>query len=189
MSSPKGQKKQHTNCKTDRRDFVTLTAGAAGVVGAACAVWPFVDSLNPAKDVQALATTDVDLSSVAPGQALTVMWQGKPVFIRHRTPQEISHVRNEQDSALIDPETDEARFTLRPEWLVVIGICTHLGCVPQGQKMSEPKGNYEGWFCPCHGSEYDLSGRVRKGPAPKNLPVPPYKFVDENTLRIGEKDE
>lgn len=189
MSSPKRGKKQQPTCKTDRRDFVTLTAGTAAVVGAACAAWPFIHSLNPAKDVQALATTDVDLRALAPGHALTVMWQGKPVFIRHRTPAEIARVRQEKDPVLIDPESDETRFVLRPEWLVVIGICTHLGCVPQGQKMSEPKGNYEGWFCPCHGSEYDLSGRVRRGPAPKNLPVPPYKFIDEYTLRIGEKDE
>lgn len=188
MSTSKGAKKKSKVMETDRRDFVTLTAGVAGVLGAACAAWPFVDSLNPAKDVQALATTDVDLSAIAPGQALTVMWQGKPVFIRHRTEKEVADVRAEKNATLIDPETDEARFATRPEWLVVIGICTHLGCVPQGQKASEPKGNYQGWFCPCHGSEYDLSGRVRKGPAPKNLPVPPYRFVDEKTLRIGEKD-
>lgn len=167
-----------------RRDFLYLTAGAMGAVGVGSAVWPLVDSMNPAADVLALATTEVDISKVAVGQAITVVWEGKPVFIRHRTPEEIKAAEDVSADALRDPQTDASRVQ-KPEWLVVVGICTHLGCIPQGQKTGQPRGEFGGWFCPCHGSQYDTSGRIRKGPAPKNLLVPPYKFVSDTLVRIG----
>jgi ubiquinol-cytochrome c reductase iron-sulfur subunit len=167
-----------------RRDFLYLTAGAMGAVGAGSAVWPLVDSMNPAADVLALATTEVDISKVAVGQSITVVWEGKPVFIRHRTPEEIKTATDVDVNTLRDPQTDKDRAT-KPEWLIVVGICTHLGCIPQGQKPGQPRGQFGGWFCPCHGSQYDTSGRIRLGPAPKNLLVPPYKFVSDTLLRIG----
>lgn len=167
-----------------RRDFLILSTGAVGAVGAASLLWPFVDSMNPAADTLALSTVDVDIKSVQPGQAITVMWQGKPVFIRHRTEQETAIAREIVLTDLRDPEKDEDR-TENKDWLIVIGICTHLGCVPLGQKSTEPRGEYKGWFCPCHGSEYDLSGRIRKGPAPTNLAIPPYEFLTPTSIRIG----
>ncbi len=173
------------NKTPSRRDFLFLTAGAVGAVGVASAMWPFIHSMNPAKDVLALASIDVDISSVAEGQAITIMWLGKPIFIRHRTTEEIERARQVDLAHLIDPASDEERFPEKPEWLVVVGICTHLGCVPTGQKPTDNKGTYQGYFCPCHGSEYDISGRVRRGPAPKNLDVPPYKFINDTTIRIG----
>lgn len=167
-----------------RRDFLYLTAGAFGAVGLGSFAWPFIDSLNPAADTLALATVDVDLTPVEVGQSITIVWQGKPVFIRHRTQEEIETARSVEVDQLRDKETDADRV-IKPEWLVMVGICTHLGCVPLGQKKTQPKGEYDGWFCPCHGSHYDTSGRIRKGPAPKNLLVPPYKFTSDNTLQIG----
>jgi ubiquinol-cytochrome c reductase iron-sulfur subunit len=167
-----------------RRDFLVLTSGALGVLGAGALIWPFIDSMNPAADVLALSTIDVDLSPIQVGQAITVVWRGKPVFIRHRTPEEISEARVTALNQLPDPETDEIRAK-KPEWLVVVGICTHLGCIPLGQKLTDPKGSYQGWFCPCHGSQYDTSGRIRQGPAPKNLEVPPYTFIAPKMIRIG----
>lgn len=180
--------KQDPHISTNRRDFITTTAIVAGTVGAACAAWPFIQSMGPAADTEALSTVDVDIGNIQPGQGTTVLWRGKPVFIRRRTQEEITTAQNVSLTQLIDPESDQTRVPQNPEWLVVVGVCTHLGCVPQGQKATEPKGAYGGWFCPCHGSEYDLSGRVRKGPAPKNLPVPDYRFLDEKTIRIGEKN-
>ena len=167
-----------------RRDFLQLTAGAFGAVGAGVVAWPLIDSLNPAKDTLALSTTEVDVSPIAQGQSITVMWRGKPVFIRHRTQTEIKEAQAVAPSVLIDKESDEDRVQ-KPEWLVLVGICTHLGCVPSGQKASESKGDYKGWFCPCHGSHYDTSGRIRKGPAPKNLAVPPYEFISDTVIKIG----
>ncbi len=167
-----------------RRDFLYLTTGAVTVVGTAAALWPFIDSMNPAADVLALASTEVDLSAIAEGQAITVTWRGKPVFIRHRTAEEISEAQNVALDALPDPESDEERAP-RPEWLVLIGVCTHLGCIPQGQKAGDLKGEYDGWFCPCHGSHYDTSGRIRKGPAPTNLPVPEHQFISDTVVKIG----
>ncbi len=167
-----------------RRDFLQMSAAAMGAVGAACVAAPLVNSLNPAKDTLALSTTEVDLSDLAPGQGKTVMWQGKPVFVKHRTPEQIEEALQGDNAALIDPETDELRVE-KPEWLVVVGICTHLGCVPTGTKMSEAHGEYGGWLCPCHGSHYDTSGRIRKGPAPKNLQVPPYEFLSDTVIKIG----
>ena len=168
-----------------RRDFLILTASAMGGIGTTGLAWPFITSLRPAADTRALSTLEVNLSPIAEGQAITVMWQGKPVFIRHRTPQEIQEARREDTAPLIDPETDEARFNPHPQWLVVIGVCTHLGCVPLGQKPTDPHGDYHGWFCPCHGSHYDISGRIRKGPAPRNLAIPPYVFLNDTVIRIG----
>lgn len=167
-----------------RRDFLGMTAGAFGAVGAASVAWPFIDSLNPAKDTLALATVEVDVSTIQPGQSKTVMWQGKPVFVRHRTAEEIEEAAQTDVGVLIDKQADDVRAQ-KPEWLVVIGVCTHLGCIPTGQKMSENKGDYGGWFCPCHGSHYDTSGRIRKGPAPKNLAVPPYEFISDTLIKIG----
>ncbi len=168
-----------------RRDFLALTAASFAAVGAGSVAWPLINSLNPAQDTLALATIEVDISSIQPGQAITVMWRGKPVFIRHRTPEEIAAAKADDSAAtLIDPETDETRVK-KPEWLVLVGICTHLGCVPVGQKMGETRGEYDGWFCPCHGSHYDISGRIRKGPAPKNLTVPEYQFVSDTVIKIG----
>lgn len=165
-----------------RREFIILTAQAMGGIGAAAALWPFVDSMNPSADVLALSSTEVDLSPIAEGQEIKVMWRGKPVFIRHRTAKEIEEAKAVKLSDLPDPEEDSARVKEgHAQWLVMMGVCTHLGCVPLGGN----KGEYDGWFCPCHGSHYDTSGRIRKGPAPKNLPVPPYAFLDDNKIRIG----
>lgn len=181
--TPKDTPQGHETGET-RRDFLYLTGAAFGAVGAACVAAPLINSLNPAADTLALATVEVDISQIPAGEARTVMWQGKPVFIRHRTPQEIEEAKTVDVSTLIDKEPDDKRVQ-RPEWLVVVGICTHLGCVPTGQKASEVRGEYNGWFCPCHGSSYDTSGRIRKGPAPKNLPVPKYTFVSDTVIKIG----
>jgi ubiquinol-cytochrome c reductase iron-sulfur subunit len=167
-----------------RRDFLTLTATALGVVGAAAAIWPFIDSLNPAKDTLALSTTDVDLSPVQVGQRLTVAWQGKPVFIDHRPESEIKAAQDVDIATLRDPQKDSDRVK-KPEWLIVVGVCTHLGCIPLGQKTGDDRGPFGGWFCPCHGSVYDTSARIRGGPAPANLAVPPYKFTSDTAITIG----
>jgi ubiquinol-cytochrome c reductase iron-sulfur subunit len=167
-----------------RRDFLYLTAGAMGAIGVGAAIWPFIDSMNPAADTLAAATIEVDLSPIEVGQAITVTWRGKPVFIRHRTEKEIQAANQVDVNSLPDPEADENRV-INPKWLVMVGICTHLGCVPLGQKPSDQKGEYGGWFCPCHGSHYDESGRIRKGPAPTNLAVPEYTFLNDNRIRIG----
>ena len=167
-----------------RRDFIVVATYAMGAVGAAAAVWPLIDQMNPAADTLALASTEVDVSKIAQGQAITVTWRGKPVFIRHRTPDEIARANAIDGAELRDPQEDEVRAQ-RPELLVVVGVCTHLGCVPLGQKTGDVKGDYDGWFCPCHGSHYDTSGRIRKGPAPTNLEVPPYNFLSDSVIRIG----
>lgn len=167
-----------------RRDFLYLLAGATTAVGAGAMVWPLIDNLNPSADVLALATIGLDLSPIELGQRVTVKWRGKPVFVHHRTTDEIAKAEADDTADLIDPEPDHARAE-RPEWLILVGICTHLGCVPLGQKPSDQKGEYGGWFCPCHGSVYDMSGRIRGGPAPRNLDVPDYTFIDGVTLLIG----
>jgi ubiquinol-cytochrome c reductase iron-sulfur subunit len=167
-----------------RRDFLTLATAATGAVGAACAIWPFVDSMNPAADTLALSTTEAALDNIAEGMAVKVMWRGKPVFIRHRTAEEINVAQSVDVQTLPDPQADAERVE-KPEWLVLVGVCTHLGCIPLGTASGENKGEFDGWFCPCHGSHYDTSGRIRKGPAPRNLEVPPYQFLDDTHIRIG----
>jgi len=168
-----------------RRDFLILATTAVGGVGAASFMWPFINSFNPAADTKAGATVDIDISQVHIGQAITVMWRGKPLFVRRRTPVEIKEAQAVDINSLRDPQSDQVRVK-KPEWLVVVGVCTHLGCVPIGQKTTENRGKYGGYFCPCHGSTYDTSGRIRLGPAPTNLVVPPYTFLNDKTLRIGQ---
>ena len=165
--------------KPKRRDFLFTASYTLGAVGLGAAVWPLIDQMNPDNSVKALASTEVDVSSVEPGKSITVLWRGKPVFIKRRTQQEIEEARAVKLDDLKHPEKDEDRAK-DPEWLVMLGVCTHLGCVPLGDK-----GEYNGWFCPCHGSHYDTSGRIRKGPAPTNLEIPKYEFVNSNTIKIG----
>eukprot|EP00656_Telonema_subtile_P046351 TRINITY_DN52771_c0_g1_i1.p2 TRINITY_DN52771_c0_g1~~TRINITY_DN52771_c0_g1_i1.p2 ORF type:complete len:166 (+),score=10.83 TRINITY_DN52771_c0_g1_i1:54-551(+) len=151
-----------------RRDFINVASGAVGAIGIAAAAWPFINQMNPAADTLALSSTEVDISGIEEGMSITVVWRGKPVFVRHRTAKEIEEAKDADLDELRDPTADADRVQ-KPEWLILVGICTHLGCVPLGQKTTEPRGDYDGWFCPCHGSHYDSSGRIRKGPAPLNL--------------------
>jgi ubiquinol-cytochrome c reductase iron-sulfur subunit len=174
----------HAEDEGTRRDFLYLLTGATVGVGTAVLVWPLIDSMNPTADVLALASTEVDLSGVEEGMRITVTWRGKPVFVDHRTQKEIEEARAVPLDELRDPQPDEARV-IEPQWLIVVGVCTHLGCVPLGQKTGDPRGDYGGWFCPCHGSHYDTSGRIRRGPAPINLVVPEYAFTADNMVRIG----
>ncbi|MEM6407650.1 MAG: ubiquinol-cytochrome c reductase iron-sulfur subunit [Pseudomonadota bacterium] len=174
-----------------RRDFLYYATAGAGAVTAGAAVWPLVNQMNPSADVQALSSIDVDVSGLEPGSQMTVKWLGKPVFIRRRTEDEIAAARDVDISTLPDQSAENANMEGADasdenraldeagEWLVMIGVCTHLGCVPLGDA-----GDFGGWFCPCHGSHYDTSGRIRKGPAPKNLPVPVAAF-DGATLTLG----
>ena len=167
-----------------RRDFLYLSSITLGGVGVASFIWPFLKSMNPAEDTLALGSTEVDLSNIDIGSSVTVKWRGKPIFIRRRNKEEILEAKNVNIKSLSDPIDDSERVQ-KEEWLVLVGVCTHLGCVPLGQKVSDSKGEYNGWFCPCHGSHYDSSGRIRKGPAPENLAVPPYKFINDSLIRIG----
>lgn len=185
VSVESGEKKLKKT-EPSRRDFLILTSSAIGAVGAAGFVWSLVDSMNPSADVLALSAIDVNIAPVKEGQAITVKWRGMPIFIRHRTKEEIEEANKVNLGDLRDPEADSKRAQ-KPEWLILVGICTHLGCVPLGQKTTDNKGEFGGWFCPCHGSEYDTSGRIRKGPAPKNLEIPPYKFVSDTVIRIGKE--
>ncbi|TNE62826.1 MAG: ubiquinol-cytochrome c reductase iron-sulfur subunit [Alphaproteobacteria bacterium] len=170
----------------NRRDFLHVAAATMGGVGAVVAAWPFIDQMNPAKDTLALASVEVDISNIAPGEAVVVKWRGKPVFVRHRTEAEIEQARAVPIADLVDKQTDADRVQEgHADWLVVMGVCTHLGCVPLGTRSGEERGDFGGWFCPCHGSHYDTAGRIRKGPAPKNLEVPVYSFVNDNTVKIG----
>lgn len=176
-----------------RRDFIYYATASVGVVTTGAAVWPLINQMNPSADVKALSSIQVDLADVAPGTQMTVKWLGKPVFIRRRTQEEIDEARAVEIAELIDksarnenaPELDatDQNRTLdeNGEWLVMVGVCTHLGCVPLG----DGAGEFNGWFCPCHGSHYDTSGRIRKGPAPENLSVPVVAFVDETTIKLG----
>jgi ubiquinol-cytochrome c reductase iron-sulfur subunit len=169
-----------------KRDFLKLVAGASAAVGVGALAWPLIDSMNPAADVLALSSTSVDLTPIPAGQAITVMWRGKPVFVRHRTGEEIKAAEDVTMSQLPDPQADSARVKSgKAQWLIVVGICTHLGCVPTGNRSTEVRGAYGGWFCPCHGSAYDTSGRIRQGPAPTNLAVPPYAFEGDTKIKIG----
>lgn len=169
---------------SNRRDFLNYLAVGVGAVGAGAFAWPVINSMNPSKEVLALASIEVDLSAIEIGQAIKVFWRGKPVFIRHRSEEEIAEMAAVDTGSMIDPQADIDRAE-RPEWLILVGVCTHLGCIPSGTAEGETRGEFDGWFCPCHGSHYDLSGRIRKGPAPENLPVPSYEFLDDTTVRIG----
>ena len=165
--------------KVNRRDFIFTATYAVGAVGVGATVWPLIDQMNPDASVKALASTEVDVSSVEPGKTITVLWRGKPVFIKRRTQEEINEARAVKMEDLPDPQKDEDRAK-DPEWLVMLGVCTHLGCVPLNDK-----GDYNGWFCPCHGPHYDTSGRIRKGPAPTNMAIPNYEFLDNKIIKIG----
>jgi ubiquinol-cytochrome c reductase iron-sulfur subunit len=165
-----------------RRDFLYVATGATGAVGLVAATWPMISQMNPdASTIAAGAPVEVDLAPITEGQIITVFWRGKPIFIFHRTKRDIDLARSVNEASLPDPASDSER--VKPghdQWLVVIGICTHLGCIPLGHQ-----GEYDGWFCPCHGSQYDSAGRVRRGPAPKNLYLPPYTFLSDREVRIG----
>ena len=181
-----------------RRDFIVIAAQSFAAVGGAMALWPFISQMNPDASTQALASTEVDLTPIKEGQAITVLWRGKPVFIRSRTAAEVKAAQEVKVADLIDPS---ARNDALPErtpasdanrtkkghenWLVLVGICTHLGCIPKGQSMTDARGDFGGWFCPCHGSHYDTAGRIRKGPAPRNLEVPPYEFLSDTRIKVG----
>ena len=165
--------------QSERRDFLFTVTYTIGAVGVGATIWPLIDQMNPDSSVKALATTEVDVSGVEIGKTITVLWRGKPIFIRRRTQDEIKEASAVDLKDLKDPQKDSDR-TKNPEWLVLVGVCTHLGCIPLGEK-----GEYNGWFCPCHGSHYDTSGRVRKGPAPNNLEIPKYEFIDNNIIKIG----
>ena len=168
----------------NRRDFLQLSTLTLGGIGTAAFIWPFIKSMSPAEDTLAAGSTEVDISMIEEGQSVTIKWRGKPVFIKKRTKEEIEAAKMVQASDLRDPQDDADRVQ-KEEWLVLVGVCTHLGCVPLGQKLSDMKGDYDGWYCPCHGSHYDTSGRIRKGPAPTNMEIPKYEFVNANTIKIG----
>ena len=170
--------------KNNRRDFLQLSTLTLGGIGTAAFIWPFIKSMSAAADTLAAGSTEVDISMIEEGQSVTIKWRGKPVFIKKRTKEEIEAAKMVQASDLRDPQDDADRVQ-KEEWLVLVGVCTHLGCVPLGQKLSDTKGDYDGWYCPCHGSHYDTSGRIRKGPAPTNLDVPPYSFLNDTTIKIG----
>tara|TARA_B000000437_G_scaffold107883_1_gene78237 strand:- start:156 stop:731 length:576 start_codon:yes stop_codon:yes gene_type:complete len=181
-----------------RRDFIFLATGAFAAVGAASIAWPIVDQMNPDATALALSKIEVDISQLERGQAITVKWRGKPVFIRRRTEEEIQMASRVDIDSL--PDNNARNYNLSPdsaasdenrsldengEWLVMVGVCTHLGCVPKGQSLGDSKGDFGGWYCPCHGSHYDTAGRIRKGPAAKNLDIPAAEFINQNVIIIG----
>ncbi len=189
------------HAETNRRDFLYIATGAVGAVGAALTIWPFINQMNPDASVLALASVEIDLAPIAEGQEITIKWRGNPVFIRHRSPKEIEAAKQVNIAELPDPvarsanvkdgdpATDENRVVAGNEkYLVMMGVCTHLGCVPIGNAgdfaVVEGSAKHGGWFCPCHGSHYDTAGRIRRGPAPQNLPVPPYAYLDETQTKI-----
>ena len=187
-----------------RRDFLYIATGMATVVGAAAVAWPFIDQMQPDASTLALSSVEVDISSLQPGMSLTVKWRGKPVFIRNRTPEEVESAKQVSLDDLKDPVARNSNLAVdapatdpnrsggagegtagaveqgKENWLIMVGVCTHLGCIPLGQQ-----GEFGGWFCPCHGSQYDTAGRIRKGPAPENMQVPVFKFVSDTKVRIG----
>lgn len=185
-----------TASDTTRRDFLYIATGAVGAVGAALTAWPFIDQMNPSASVLALASIEADISSIQPGQQVVLKWRGHPLFVRRRTPQEIAAARAVPLSELPDPlarnanlpdsapATDQNR-EIKPEWLILVGVCTHLGCTPTVSTPQSPQGEYGGWLCHCHGSQYDTAGRIRKGPAPQNLAVPPYSFTSATQIKVG----
>ncbi|MBB2971243.1 ubiquinol-cytochrome c reductase iron-sulfur subunit [Mesorhizobium sp. RMAD-H1] len=184
----------HDTAEPTRRDFLYIATGMAGVVGAGSLAWPFIDQMRPDASTLAAASIEVDISSVTEGMSLTVKWRGKPIFIRNRTPKEVDDAKNTPLTALKDPVARNANLASdapatdlersagegKENWLVMIGICTHLGCIPLGES-----GEYGGWFCPCHGSTYDTAGRIRSGPAPENMAIPPYEFLSDTHIKIG----
>ncbi len=169
--------------EVSRRNFLYVASGVVGTVGIASTVWPLVDQMNPSADVLALASVEVDMSTIPEGQTISVLWRGKPVFIRHRTAAEIARGIADNNAPMIDPADDQDRAQ-KPEWLIMIGICTHLGCVPLDNTEFQ-NGEHGGWYCPCHGSDYDIAGRIRKGPAPRNLDLPEYVYLNDTTVKIG----
>ena len=187
---------QSQTAEPTRRDFLYIATGAVGAVGVAATAWPFIDEMNPSADVLALATIEVDLTPIQPGQSVTFIWRSHPLFVRRRTPEEIAAAKAVKVDDLIDPlagnlnlpedapATDENRV-MKPDWLVLVGVCTHLGCTPQARTAQSRQGEYGGWLCHCHGSQYDTAGRVRVGPAPRNLDVPLYAFLSDTRLKIG----
>jgi len=181
-----------------RRDFIYIATTAFAAIGAAASLWPMIDQMNPDASALSLASTEVDLAPVQTGQAITVLWRGKPIFVRNRTPDEIKKAQTTPLSDLKDPSAEVMGATAdmpatdanrtkpgKENWLIMIGICTHLGCIPKGQAPGDERGPYGGWFCPCHGSVYDTSGRIRQGPAPRNLEIPPYQFTSDTKIKIG----
>ena len=185
-----------TTAEPTRRDFIYIATGAMAAVGAAAAAWPLIDQMNPSSAVLALASIEVDLTPIQVGQSVTVKFRGHPLFVRRRTPAEIEEAKAVDVDSLPDPyafngalpdnapATDANRAT-KPEWLILIGVCTHLGCTPAVSTPQMPEGDYGGWLCHCHGSMYDTSGRIRKGPAPRNLEVPPYTFLSDTRVKVG----
>jgi ubiquinol-cytochrome c reductase iron-sulfur subunit len=180
-----------TTADVSRRDFLYVATGAMGAVGVAAVAWPFIDQMNPSAAVLALSSTEVDLAPVAVGQQVVVKWRGHPLFVRHRTPKEITEAKAVVVSELPDPiarnqnlpdsaPATDANREIKPEWLILVGVCTHLGCTPTAFE-----GDYGGWLCHCHGSQYDTAGRIRKGPAPQNLLVPPYSFLSDTRIKVG----
>lgn len=169
-----------------KRDFIFLATGAVAAAGVASVAWPLVAQMGKAADTLAAGSIEIDLSKIGEGQQLKMLWRGKPVFVRHRTPVEIAEAESVEIADLKDPEADDARLVagpngaVDPKYLVMVGVCTHFGCVPVGEQ-----GDYNGWYCPCHGSHYDTSGRIRKGPAPTNMVIPPYSFVNETVIKVG----
>lgn len=186
----------NTSSDTTRRDFLYIATGAMGAVGVAAAAWPFIDQMNPASSVLALASIEADISTVQPGQQIVLKWRGHPLFVRRRTPAEIKAARSVDVSTLPDPlarnanlpedapATDQNR-EIKSDLLVLVGVCTHLGCTPTVSTPQAPQGEYGGWLCHCHGSQYDTAGRIRKGPAPQNLAVPPYSFISDTRIKVG----
>jgi ubiquinol-cytochrome c reductase iron-sulfur subunit len=185
-----------TAAETTRRDFLYIATGAVAAVGVAAAAWPFIDQMNPSASVLALSTIEVDLSSIQEGQQSVVMWRSKPVFVRRRTAKEIAEAKAVPIDQLPDPvarnanlpdnaPATDANREIKAEWLIVIGICTHLGCIPEASTAQVPQGDYGGYLCHCHGSQYDTAGRIRRGPAPENLAIPPYAFLNDTKIKIG----
>ncbi|MGO9985133.1 MAG: ubiquinol-cytochrome c reductase iron-sulfur subunit [Rhodomicrobium sp.] len=181
-----------------RRDFIYIATTAFAAIGAAAALWPAIDQMNPDASALSLSSVDIDLAPIQPGQSVTFVWRGKPIFVRNRIPEDVQKAKDTPLSDLKDPlaevmgapanlpATDANRTKPGKEnWMVMIGICTHLGCIPKGQAPGDEKGAYGGWFCPCHGSVYDTSGRIRQGPAPRNLEIPPYQFTGDTKIKIG----
>ncbi|HWD13164.1 ubiquinol-cytochrome c reductase iron-sulfur subunit [Pseudochrobactrum sp. sp1633] len=184
----------HDTAEPTRRDFLYIATGMAGVVGAAGLAWPFIDQMRPDASTLAAASIEVDVSSLTEGASLTVKWRGKPVFIRNRTAKEIEDAKNTPMAALKDPLARNANLAAdapasdlertagegKENWIVMIGVCTHLGCVPLGES-----GEFGGWFCPCHGSTYDTAGRIRSGPAPENMHIPEFAFISDTVIKVG----